>query len=54
MLVRFTAAFSDGETLYAVRYATDRFAPTLYSGPFGNGTDKDGFCLVSVPFEGFP
>ena len=54
MLIRFTAAFSDGETLYAVRYATDRFAPTLYSGPFGNGTDKDGFCLVSEPFEDFP
>lgn len=54
MLVRFTAAFSDGETLYAVRYATDRFAPTLYSGPFGNESDMDGFCLVSEPFEDFP
>ena len=27
--IRFTAAFSDGKSLYAVRYASDRFAPTL-------------------------
>lgn len=27
---RMSAAFSDGETLYAVRYATDEFAPTVY------------------------
>ncbi len=54
VLIRFTAAFSDGETLYAVRYATDRFAPTLYSGPFAGRADRDGFCLVSEPFDDFP
>lgn len=47
-LVRFTSAFSDGETLYAIRYATDAYAPTLYSAPMcGNG----GHCLVSEPFH---
>ena len=48
-LIRFTAAFSDGETLYCVRYATDRHAPTLYSSPMGAA--GDGHCLVSEPFD---
>ncbi len=47
--IRFTAAFSDGRTLYAVRYATDRFAPTLYSGPLSDAGGS--LCLVSEPFE---
>jgi predicted glutamine amidotransferase len=51
-LIRFTAAFSDGETLYCVRYATDRHAPTLYSSPMSSGSDNDGYCLVSEPFDG--
>lgn len=46
--VRFTAAFSDGEALYAVRYSTDAFAPTLYAGPMGS---KGGHCLVSEPLN---
>ena len=45
-LVRFTAAFSDGKSLYAVRYATDRKAPTLYASPVGRG-----YCLVSEPLN---
>ena len=45
-LVRFTAAFSDGKSLYAVRYATDRKAPTLYASPVGSG-----YCLVSEPLN---
>ena len=48
MLVRFTAALSDGETLYAIRYSTDSHAPTLYSAPMCGG---HGHCLVSEPFE---
>jgi len=48
-LVRFTAAFSDGEALYAVRYASDRFAPSLYSAPIH--APGAGYCLVSEPFE---
>ncbi len=47
-LIRFTAAFSDGETLWAIRYATDAFAPTLYSAPMCGGL---GHCLVSEPFR---
>lgn len=45
-LVRFTAALSDGKSLYAVRYATDRKAPTLYASPVGSG-----YCLVSEPLN---
>ena len=47
-LVRFTAAFSDGKSLYAIRYATDRKAPTLYAAPLGAG---QGYCLVSEPLN---
>ena len=54
VLIRFTAAFSDGDRLYAVRYATDRFAPTLYCGPADAGDGVGGHCLVSEPFEGSP
>ncbi|MBB4953010.1 glutamine amidotransferase [Agrobacterium vitis] len=46
--VRFTAAFSDGSALYAVRYSTDAFAPTLYAGPMG---PEGGYCLVSEPLN---
>ncbi|ENN89463.1 putative glutamine amidotransferase protein [Rhizobium freirei PRF 81] len=46
VLVRFTAAFSDGKSLYAIRYATDRKAPTLYASPVGSG-----YCLVSEPLN---
>lgn len=45
--IRLTAAFSDGETLYAIRYATDAFAPTLYTAEVCGG----GRCLVSEPFD---
>lgn len=46
-VIRFTASFSDGETLYAIRYATDKAAPTLYYAPIG----VDGMCLVSEPLN---
>ena len=48
-LVRFTAAFSDGDTLWAIRHSTDEHAPTLYSAPTCDG---NGHCLVSEPFTG--
>jgi predicted glutamine amidotransferase len=48
VLVRSTSAFSDGKTLYAVRYATDNKAPTLYAAPLGAGP---GYCLVSEPLN---
>ena len=45
--MRMTVAFSDGEALYAARYASDRHAPSLYVGAtFG------GHAVVSEPLEG--
>ena len=46
--LKLTAAFSDGQSLYAVRYATDDRAPTLYTGAFAKGV---GRCIVSEPFD---
>lgn len=46
--VRFTSAFSDGKSLYAVRYATGEVAPTLYAAPMGG---DGGYCLVSEPLD---
>lgn len=51
-LVRFTAAFSNGRELYAVRYATDHRPPTLYAAPMTDATGaKTGYCLVSEPLN---
>lgn len=47
-LVRFTAAFSDGHSLFAIRYATDHKPPTLYAAPMGG---QGGYCLVSEPLN---
>ena len=46
--IRLTAAFSDGKQLYAVRYATDRFAPSLYTASLASA----GLCVVSEPLDG--
>jgi len=45
---RMTAAFSDGEKLYAVRYASDNRAPTLYHRWSGS---QKGRAVVSEPFD---
>lgn len=46
--MRLTAAFSDGQRLYAVRYATDDQAPTLYH----RWSDtRAGRAVVSEPLE---
>ena len=45
---RMSAAFSDGETLYAVRYASDAFAPTVYHR-WSNS--HGGRAVVSEPVE---
>jgi len=47
--LRLTAAFSDGNQLYAIRYATDAFAPTLYTATLGASS---GICVVSEPLDG--
>ncbi len=46
--MRFTAAFSDGKRLYAVRYASDKFAPSLY---LRKPCQFDGLTLVSEPLD---
>lgn len=46
--VRLTAAFSDGQRLYAVRYASDEQAPTLYHRWSEN---RNGRAVVSEPLE---
>ena len=43
---RFTSAYSDGERLFAVRYSTDQYVPTL----FFERADE-GWLLVSEPLD---
>lgn len=45
--LKLTACFSDGETLWALRHASDGLAPTLYTAQ----TPSGGRCLVSEPFD---
>lgn len=47
--LRLTAAFSEGNQLYAIRYATDAFAPSLYTATLGGSS---GMCVVSEPLDG--
>jgi len=46
--IRLSAAFSDGETLYAVRYASDEFAPSLF---YRRNDADDGWAVVSEPLD---
>jgi len=46
--LRLTAALSDGQRLYAVRYATDDYAPTLYHRW---SETRRGMAVVSEPLE---
>ncbi|MBO6509604.1 MAG: class II glutamine amidotransferase, partial [Roseibium sp.] len=43
---RFASAWSDGVTLFAARYASYKFAPTLYYRQF-----EDGVMVVSEPLD---
>lgn len=45
--MRMSAAYSDGETLYAVRYASDTRAPSLY---YQWNEAAQGWALVSEPY----
>ncbi|MBX8801714.1 class II glutamine amidotransferase [Ochrobactrum sp. MR28] len=47
--IRLTAAFSDGQSLYSVRYASDIYAPTLYTAKMASAS---GICVVSEPLDG--
>ena len=46
--LRFTSAFTDGRTLYAVRYASDNQPPTLYTRI---NSDVRGTLVVSEPLD---
>jgi predicted glutamine amidotransferase len=46
--LRMTAALSDGRRLYAVRYATDEAAPSLY---YRWSETRNGMAVVSEPLE---
>lgn len=46
--LRVTAALSDGKRLYAVRYATDEAAPSLY---YRWSATRGGMAVVSEPLE---
>lgn len=45
--MRFAACWSDGESLFAARYASDRFAPSLHYRMC-----KDGIIVSSEPLDG--
>ncbi len=45
--LRFTAALSDGRSLYAFRYSSDAFAPSLYHDTVGSGA----LTVVSEPLD---
>ena len=47
--LRLTFVFSNGQELFGVRYASDRFSPTLYHS---NQLDNNGFSLSSEPLDG--
>ena len=46
--LRVTAAFTRGDRVHAVRYASDGTPPTLYTKPM---TDREGTLLVSEPLD---
>ncbi|MEO0543306.1 MAG: class II glutamine amidotransferase [Pseudomonadota bacterium] len=47
-LVRFTSAITNGDRLIAIRYATDRFAPSMFWTKLDGA---DGYCIASEPFR---
>jgi glutamine amidotransferase len=46
--MRLSAAFSDGQNLYAVRYSSDHIAPSLY---YRYSQSRQGWAVVSEPLE---
>lgn len=48
---RMSAAFSDGVNIYAVRYASDAQAPTLYHGTLSSPDAAGGKLVVSEPLD---
>ena len=46
--MRLSAAFSDGQTLYAARYSSDHIAPSVY---YRYSETRRGWAVVSEPLE---
>jgi glutamine amidotransferase len=46
--LRLSIAFSDGKKLYAVRYASDSWAPSIY---YRRYKQNDSWAIVSEPFD---
>ncbi|SDC87322.1 class II glutamine amidotransferase [Ruegeria marina] len=46
--MRLSAAFSDGHTLYAVRYSSDHIAPSVY---YRYSRAREGWAVVSEPLD---
>lgn len=46
--MRLSAAFSDGDTLWAARHSSDDIAPTLY---YRWSDSRAGWAVVSEPLE---
>jgi predicted glutamine amidotransferase len=46
--LRLTAALTDGVRVYAVRYASDRAAPTLFYAPAASVRAADGSCCLGA------
>lgn len=46
--MRMAAALSDGETLFAIRYASDHHAPSLY---YRWDDVSQGWCVASEPYD---
>ena len=44
--MRFTAALTDGNRIFAIRYSSDDFPPSLYTAE-----DEDGVLVVSEPLD---
>lgn len=47
-IIRFTACFSDGNALHAIRFSTDSRPPSLY---YASCASDQSICLVSEPFD---
>lgn len=50
--LRLTAAATDGARVIAVRYSSDRAAPTLFYGAAASVRDADGQCCLDADDEG--
>lgn len=47
-IIRFTACYSDGHALHAIRFSTDNRPPSLY---YASCASDQSICLVSEPFD---